>query len=66
MNQYTFVWTFNAENIEEAEDVAASLVRPKIVGRTALFYNDPISGDLKLWAEPTMTAAELEVRRNRE
>jgi hypothetical protein len=67
MNEYTFVWTFQADNIEQAEDYAAALGPIRGVrGRTALYYHDPISGDQKLWAEPVSTSAELVARRSRE
>lgn len=67
--RYHVAITFEADNIEQAEDYAAH-VQDKATAdftryrRVALYYTDPISGNSVLWAEPVMSAEQLAARRN--
>ena len=58
MPKFEYAVSFTADNIEAAEAIAAKLhaVAP---GRDALYYEDPLTGTMKLWAEPVRATEDL-------
>lgn len=66
--RYHVAITFEADNMEQAEDYAAHVqekarAETARYRRVALWYDDPISGNSVLWAEPVMSAEQLAARR---
>lgn len=69
MGKWTFVVSFDAASRESAENTAALLVaftRERKIGRTALYYLDPLTGKQLLLAEPAMSAGQLAMYRRPE
>lgn len=69
MAMWTLSIVFPARDSTEAEDIAAAFIEALVdstaptLGRTALHYDDPISGLPALWAEPAKRKHHLELER---
>lgn len=70
MAKWTLSITFPARDSNEAEDIAAAFIEALVdspaptLGRTALHYDDPITGRPALWAEPVKRKHTLESERS--
>lgn len=51
MGKWNLAVSFEADTAEEAENIART-IKPNSKYRDALYYEDPIDGVFKIWAEP--------------